>query len=98
MVLMPPPTESLYASRADYAVYRMEIAISRMHAAASSPREWESALKWATAWGLATRTGPRCRRAHTCKYRTDACKLGKANRAFFGTWTEFPDPLVGREL
>jgi len=98
MVLMPPMSERRYARRAEYAVYRMAIAINRMRATASSPVEWESAIKWATAWGMAMRTGPRCRRASMCPYRGQACTLGKANRPFFGTSAEFPDPPVGLRL
>jgi hypothetical protein len=71
-----------HAKRADYALARMDAAYKRMNTTALWDDEWESALKWATAWGVAIRTGPRCARAKTCKYRSDACRLGKSNRPF----------------
>lgn len=72
--------EELRKSRADYAAHRMSQAIKRMGDTSLSSGEWESALKWATVWGMATRMCSRCRSTDMCTYPTCACGLDKDDR------------------
>lgn len=74
--------ENQFSKRAEYALSRMDAAFKRMNQTTLYENEWESAFKWASAWGLAIRTFPRCRHADSCAYRSAACRLGKDNRPF----------------
>lgn len=72
-------------SRADYAGRRMAAAIKRMGDTSLSSREWESALKWATVWGMATRMCSRCRSTGMCAPTAQTCGPDKDDRTNSGT-------------
>lgn len=59
--------------RAAYALLRMDEAIKRMNGARMEEGEWESARKWAGAWGDVLRTPAPCTRARQCDWRTAGC-------------------------
>lgn len=73
--------EQQHKSRTEYAGRRMAAALKRMGDVSLSSREWELALRWATAWGMAVRTGPRCR-CPGCATRIEARGLDKSARRF----------------
>ena len=71
-------------SRTEYAGRRMAAAVKRMGDVSLSSSEWEVALRWATVWGMAMRTGPRCHHADAWAEHTETCGLDETDRAFSG--------------
>jgi hypothetical protein len=62
-------------ARAEYAMLRMTLAQRRMLLAIGYDDEWETAYRWATAWGRAIKMAPRCPHVATCRYYSDACPI-----------------------
>lgn len=76
--------EHTHKSRTEYASRRMAAAVERMGDVSLTSREWELALRWATAWGMAMRTGPRCNCPEDCALRAETCGQDRSDRRFSG--------------